>query len=102
MTVKEISKFGNPYIAFYRQQGVFVHGVRYEGNAAESGIQPFDILLRVDGREIRRLEDVKAVYRDLLADGRSEKKALVEIQRKGYRQFVVLDYSRDRKKEREE
>ncbi len=102
MTVKEISKFGNPYIAFYRPAGVFVQGVMAEGNAVESGLMPFDILLRIDGTAIDTLSDAKAVYRRLLADADREKKALVEILRKGYRQFVVLDYSRDRKKEREE
>jgi len=102
MTVKEISKFGNPYIAFYRPQGVFVQGVKYDGNAFESGLMPFDILLRIDGRPIETLADVKTVYRELLTNARREKKALVEILRKGYRQFVVLDYTRDRKKEREE
>jgi serine protease Do len=102
MTVKEISKFGNPYIAFYRPEGVFVQGVKDEGNAAECGLQPFDILLRVNGQEIRTLAGAKAAYQALVADAAHEKKVLLEILRKGTRQFVVLDYARDRKKEQEE
>jgi serine protease Do len=102
MTVKEISKFGNPYLAFYRPRGVYVQGVKFEGNAAESGLLPFDILLRIEGTDVRRLEDVKAAYRGLLAQPRRDAKVLLEILRKGQRQFVVLDYARDRKREREE
>ena len=102
MTVKEISKFGNPYIAFYRPEGVFVQGVRYEGNAAECGLEPFDILLRIDGKEMRTLADVQAAYRALVGDAAREKKVLVELLHKGYKQFAVLDYARDRKKEQEE
>ena len=95
MTVKEINKFKNPDLYFYRKQGVFVQGVKYPGNAADAGIHTNDIILSIDHKSINTLDDIKKLYKEIIEDKKREKKVLLEILRSGYKRWIVLDYRKD-------
>lgn len=95
MTVKEINRHEEPSLHFYRPQGVFVHGVRYPGNARESGLRRRDIITSVDSEPIETLEDVKTLYERRVADESLEKEVLIEVIRSGYKKWINLDYRKD-------
>ncbi len=99
MTVKEINQHANPDLYFYRRQGVFVQGVRSPGNARDADIQRKDILLTVDGQEIRTLAQLKELYERIVADESRDKKVMIEILRSGFKRWVVLDYRKDYEEE---
>ena len=113
LTVKAINQFENPDLYFHRKEGVFVHGVRSPGNAQNAGLQNQDILLKVDGKDVRGLDDVRAIHKSSLAadeaaaePGEPEANAddgdhrvLLTVLRNGLMKQVVLDYSRDHSKE---
>ncbi|MFH1024008.1 MAG: trypsin-like peptidase domain-containing protein [Planctomycetota bacterium] len=98
-TVKEISKFKTPALYYFRKEGVYVQGVKYPGNAANAGLSVNDILLKVDGREVRSVADLQTVYSAALAAEAREKKVMIEVQRGGYKKLIVLDYNRDFKED---
>jgi S1-C subfamily serine protease len=98
-TVKSINQFDNRDLYFYRQEGVFVFGIKYPGNAANAGLRTKDILLEIDGREVKTLEDVKAIHKTALANIESEHRVVLTILRNGLRRQVVLDFARDFEKE---
>jgi serine protease Do len=97
MTVKEITKFSNPRLYFIQPTGgVFVQGVRGPGNAADAGLRPNDVLLKIGKWEIKTIEDVKQAYAALVGDTkRVDKKALVTIKRDGFLDFKPLNWERD-------
>jgi len=99
MTVKEINQYMNPDLYFYCKQGVFVQGVRSPGNARDAGIRRKDILLSVDGKKIRTLQELKDLYEKIIADETREKKVMIEILRSGFKRWVVLDYRKDYEEE---
>jgi S1-C subfamily serine protease len=66
-------------------QGVLVADVDPSGIAAESGLQPGDVIEKVDGRAVKTADDLKsALDRD---DGRP---SLVIVNRKGVALFLTL------------
>jgi serine protease Do len=93
MTVKAINEFETPTLHFYVKKGVYVHGIRQPGNAMNAGLRRSDILLKVDGKEIQSLEDIRSVYEAVAADTKREKKVRLDILRRDLRRLVVLDYS---------
>jgi serine protease Do len=97
MTVKEITKFSNPQLYFIQPTGgVFVQGVRDPGNAADAGLRPNDVVIKIDKWEIKTIEDVKKAYAALAGDvKRVDKKALVTIKRDGFLDFKPLSWERD-------
>ena len=95
MTVKEINKHKEPTLYFYRKQGVFIQGVRYPGNAADAQVSMRDVLLAIDGKAVLSLDDCRRAYEEIMADGKREKKVLLELERRGLRKWVVLDYVKD-------
>jgi len=95
MTVKEINKFDDPQVYYYRKKGVFIQAVKRPGNASDSGLRPNDVILKIEDHEINGLDDVKTVYERLIADDEREKKALFHLLRGGYHDFIVLDYRKD-------
>ena len=99
MTVKAINQFDNPDLHFHRSKGVFVYGVKYPGNASQSGLQRQDILLKIDGQEVVTLDDVKKIHEEAIAHVKSEHKILVSVLRNGLMRQIVLDFSRDYEKE---
>ena len=99
MTIKGITSHENPTLYFYRKKGVFIRGVRAPGNAASSGLQKHDILLRIGADPVESVADVRRIYDSLLADSTREKKVLVTVLRDGIEKLLVLDYRSDYDKE---
>jgi len=97
MTVKEITKFSNPRLHFLQPSGgVFIQGVRSRGNAADAGLRPSDILLKIDSWDIKIIEDVEKAYKALVEDDkRVDKKVLVTIKRDGFLDWKPLSWEKD-------
>ena len=98
-TIKAINQFDNPDLYFFRKEGVFVYGLRWPGNASSSGLQRGDILVSIDGREIKSVEDARSIHAELLATVRSKNRVVLVVLRQGLSRQVVLDFARDYKKE---
>jgi len=94
-TVKTINQFDNPTLHFHRQQGVFVYGVRSPGNAENAGLRQYDIILKLDGRQIRTLDDVKEVHEKALENIEEQSRVRASVLRDGLMRQLVLDFSRD-------
>ena len=99
MTVKEINKDRTPQLYYLKEKGVFVQGIRYPGNAANSGLSRRDIILTIDKEPVLTSEDVKRVYERIVNDEKREKKVVVEVLRSGLPNWIVLDYRRDYEQE---
>jgi serine protease Do len=99
MTVKEINKYRTPQLYYLREKGVFVQGIRYPGNAGNSGLGHRDIILTIDKEPIEKIEDVQRVYERILQDDKREKKVVIEVLRSGLPKWIVLDYRRDYEEE---
>jgi serine protease Do len=95
LTVKEFNEFSEPDLYFYEKGGVFVNGVRSPGNAQKSGLRRRDIILKMDGREVKTVADVRKIYDELLADTKRQPRVLLEIRRGQFKQPLVLDYKED-------
>ena len=97
MTVKEITKFSNPRLYFIQPTGgVFVQGVRGPGNAADAGLRPNDVVLKIDKWDIKTIDDVKKAYTALVGDPkRVDKKVLVIIKRDGFLNWIPLSWEKD-------
>jgi serine protease Do len=95
MTVKEISKFSDPFLHFQRPKGVYVQGVKFNGNARASGLGANDILLDIAGRSVAGLKDVREAYDAALALEKGKRKVVLRILRQGYQRLVVLDFEKD-------
>jgi len=98
-TVREINRFDNPDLFFYREKGVFVFGVKQPGNAAEAGLQTSDILVRIDGREVTTLDEVRDIHKAALDGLPATHRILLTVLRAGLMRQVVLDFARDYSKE---
>jgi len=95
MTIKEINKYRTPRLYYLKEKGVYVQGVKYPGNAASSGLNRRDIILKIDKKSMETIEDVKQIYEQIIQDEQREKKVMFEILRSGLRKWIVLDYRRD-------
>ncbi|NLX57802.1 MAG: PDZ domain-containing protein [Phycisphaerae bacterium] len=100
MTVKSINEHADPQLYYYVKQGVYVQGVSYPGNAAMAGFSGSgEIILKVDGKEIKTLDDIRKIYDEIMADTHRKKRVGFEIMRGGMPSMLVLDYARDYDKE---
>ena len=99
MTVKAINRFDNPSLCFYRAEGVYILGLRSPGNAMDAGLRRQDIILEIDGQEIRSLENVKARHQALVTDANSKSRVVLTVLRGGLQRQVVLNYARDYQRE---
>ncbi|MHC4294173.1 MAG: trypsin-like peptidase domain-containing protein [Planctomycetota bacterium] len=99
LTVKVINQFDNPDLYFYRKEGVFIYGIKYPGNASNAKLQRNDILLRIDGKEITTLDDVKVIHAEAIENIQTKHKLLLSVLRNGLMRQVVLDFARDYEKE---
>jgi len=99
LTVKTINRFDNPDLYFHRQEGVFIFGIRYPGNAMQAGLRQNDILLRIDGNEINTIEDLREIHRKSLEEIASKPKLVIVFLRNGLLRQQVLDISRDFEKQ---
>ncbi len=98
-TIKAINQFGNPDLYFYRNQGVFILGVKYPGNASNAGLRNQDILLAIDGQNVTTLEEVKTIHQKLLDNLQNNHRTLLSVLRNGQMRQIVLDFSRDYEKQ---
>ncbi len=99
LTVKAINQFDNPDLYFHRKEGVFIYGVKRPGNAGNAGLQRQDIVLKIDGKEVVTLEDVKKIHKAALEDIKKKNRIVFTLLRNGLMCQVVLDFARDFEKE---
>ncbi len=98
-TVKAINQFDNPGLYFHRRQGVFVYGIKYPGNASNSDLRTQDIILKIDGRAVTTLDDVRTIHERCLEEVNKKHKLVLHVLRNGLFRQVILDFSRDYEKE---
>jgi len=98
-TVKTINQFEQPDLYFQRQKGVFIYGIKEPGNAVMAGLAPRDILLTIDGKEVKTLDDVRALHKAALENLPARRRAVITVLRNGLMRQVALDYSRTYDKE---
>jgi serine protease Do len=98
LTVKEITKFSDPYLYFQKPKGVFIQGVKFQGNARTSGFMNMDVILTVGERPIESLKEMRDAYEQSLGLGKGSRKVLFRILRGGYRRLLVLDFEKDMEK----
>jgi serine protease Do len=98
-TVREINQFDNPELYFHRKRGVFVYGVKQPGNAEDAGLRRLDILLKIDGKDVAALGDVKRLHQAALAAIDTQHRVIVTVLRNGLVRQALLDYLRDFEKE---
>lgn len=98
-TVKAINQFDNPGLYFHRKEGVFIFGIKYPGNATNSDLRTQDILLKIDGKNVVTLDDVRRLHEQSLSEVHKKHKIVLQVLRNGLFRQVVLDYSRDYEKE---
>jgi S1-C subfamily serine protease len=99
LTVREINQFDNPDLFFYRDKGVFIYGVKAPGNAGAAGLRPQDVVVKIDGKDVAALDDVRAIHKQSLEGLKTKTRAIFSVLRNGLVRQVVLDYSRDYSKE---
>jgi S1-C subfamily serine protease len=97
MTVKAVNQFDNPDLYFVRQQGVFIFGTKYPGNAEDAGLRRNDIITSIDGKEIATLDDVRAAYDAALNATPKKTRVVVDVLRGGMARELVLDFAREYK-----
>jgi len=97
MTVKTINQFANPDLYFARPEGVFIFGVKYPGNAAQSGFQRNDIVVSIDSKPMVSLEDVKAAYGAVIDATPKKTRVVIEVLRGGLTRQIVLDFAKEYK-----
>lgn len=97
-TLKSINQFDNPDLHFNRAKGVFIYGIKYPGNAQTAGLLARDILVKIDGKEVTELDEVKALHQAALDDLANKNRVVLSILRNGLMRQTVLDYSRNYEK----
>lgn len=95
LTVKSINQFDNPELYFQRREGVFIYGIKVPGNAMRSGLQPNDIIISVEGQDIRTLDGLKAIHEAAITNLKTKSRVLCNVLRNGRLKQVVLDFSRN-------
>jgi len=100
LTVKEINKYTDRLLAYFRPVGVFVQGVKAGGNAAASGLSAGDVIVKIGGEEVTDLVQVQGIYEGLDGLPRGQRKVLWEVIRGGYATAVVLDFNRESQERR--
>jgi serine protease Do len=93
--VKTINQFDNPDLFFHREKGVFIYGIKSPGNAMASGLQTQDIVLRIDGKEVATLDDVKNIHKSALDNISDKHRMVLTVLRNGRQMQMVVDFARD-------
>ncbi|HAK94235.1 MAG TPA: peptidase [Planctomycetes bacterium] len=94
LTLKEINRHTDRFLAYFQPEGVFIQGVKEGGNAAASGLRYNDILQRIDGEDIPDLAAALRVYQRASTLSQGKRMVLCEVLRGGYTQWAVLDFNR--------
>jgi serine protease Do len=98
LTVKEITKFSDPFLHFQRASGIYIQGVKFAGNARASGFANFDIITQIGDKPIESLKDVREAHEAGLKLEKGKRKLLFRVLRAGYRRLIVLDFEKDLEK----
>jgi serine protease Do len=98
LTVKEITKFSDPYLYFQKPRGVFIQGVKYQGNARMAGFMNFDVILSIGEKPIDSLQQVREAYEAALKMEKGKRKLVFRVLRGNYRKVLVLDFEKDMEK----
>ena len=99
LTVKTINQFDNADLFFYRKEGVFIYGVKSPGNAQNARLGEQDIIVKLGGKEVRTLEDIKAIHKASLENIETDHRIVFTVLRNGLMRQKVLDFERDYEKE---
>ena len=100
LTAQEINQFAEPELAFFAPDGgLYVAATSWEGNAAVSGLKRKDVIVSIDGKPVKTLADLDAIYAAALRDLPGRHKMRVVIARKGREMQFVLNYLEDTEKE---
>jgi S1-C subfamily serine protease len=99
LTVCTINQFDNPDLYFQKKEGVFIYGIKSRGNAAGSGLQSQDILMKINGKDVKTLEEVKAMQAETVKKAEDNPRVIMTVLRNGLMRQVVLDIARDYSKE---
>jgi hypothetical protein len=95
LTLKEINRYTDRLLAYFRAEGVFIQGVKSGGNARMSGLRAGDILLTIDGEDVSDLGTARRLYERLETLPRGKRTVLCEVLRGGYPTWIVLDFNRE-------
>ena len=99
-TAKEINRFDVPELAFFAPEGgVFISAILWDGNADNCGFRRRDIIQSIDGREVKTVEELSAMYDEALKNIETKSKMTVDILRRGRKTQLVLNYLEDTEKE---
>lgn len=94
-SVKAINRFENPNLYFHTKNGVFVYGLKPQGNAEIAGLRVNDIIDSVNGVEIKGLEDIKHAN-ELFKNGLGKtSRVTISLLRNGLPHQIVLDSTID-------
>ncbi|MBQ6474337.1 MAG: PDZ domain-containing protein, partial [Victivallales bacterium] len=97
-TAKSINKFDNPSLSFYVPDGgVFVYGLRDQGNALRAGLRRQDIILTINGQPVPTLEALSGLYDAAMANLTTQNTMAISLLRNGRRMFVALNYATEEK-----
>jgi serine protease Do len=99
LSVKEINRFDNEDLYFHREEGVYVYGTKWPGNAQQAGLRQNDIIISIDGTDVVTLDDVRAVHERTLEDVDEKHRIVFVVLRNGLMRQIVLDFLRDYSKE---
>ena len=91
-TVKTINQFDNPDLYFHQKEGVFVYGIKYPGNASDAGLRKNDILLQIEGKEVKTLEDITTAHKAAMDNIQKNHRILLTVLRNGLMHQIVLDF----------
>lgn len=95
-TAKSINRHEAPDLFYVRQDGVYVEGVRHPGNASMSGLRRHDIILRVNGLEVRGLESFRELHsRSLAMIASGSTRVVLTVLRNSQQFQIAYDISRD-------
>ncbi len=95
VTFQRITPEDVPSLHFWRPNGLYVLGVSYPGNAGTAGLRSGDVVVRVDKKEVKTLDELEKLYESIIAEDRTKKLVLIEVLRNGYTKYIALDYERD-------
>lgn len=99
LTIKTINQFDNPDLYFQKREGVFVFGVKYPGNASSAGLRNGDIILKINGKDVATIDEVKAIHKELIDKVATSHRTVVVVMRGGLMRQIVLDFARDYSRE---
>jgi len=95
-TAKSINRHETPELYHVRQEGVYVEGIRYPGNASMCGLRPHDIILRVNGLEVRGIDSFRELHvRSLSMIASGSTRVVLTVLRNSQQLQIAYDISRD-------